>query len=124
MAVFGELVNSTQMRMLCLLIPTSSKDVGWTQVQCLIERGWLKQFESCSELRAFLGKDPLICKFGVVTSYVVRYLEPSNAVNTVLDHSPWAWDAFCCRAEYPLILSLALFKKYITQFNCVLGDSA
>ena len=37
-------------------------DVGLTQVSCAVERGWLKHFESCSELRTCLSEEPLICK--------------------------------------------------------------
>ena len=40
---------------------------GWVEVQRLVERGWLRQFESCSELRAFLGKDRVLRKFGLIT---------------------------------------------------------
>ena len=31
------------------------------------ERGCRRQFESYSKLRAFLGEDPVLCKFGIVT---------------------------------------------------------
>ena len=42
-------------------------DVGWAVAQCLVGRGWLKQFESFSELRLFLGQDPVLCRFGIVS---------------------------------------------------------
>ena len=42
-------------------------DDGWVEVQRLVERGWIRQFESYSELRAFLGKDLVLRKFGLIT---------------------------------------------------------
>ena len=42
-------------------------DDGWVEVQRLVERGWLRQFESYSALRAFLGKDRVLRKFGLIT---------------------------------------------------------
>ena len=42
-------------------------DDGWIEVQRLVERGWIKQFESYSELCAFLGEDPVLSKFGIIT---------------------------------------------------------
>ena len=38
-------------------------DDGWVEVQ----RGWINQFESYCELRAFLDEDPVLSKFGIVT---------------------------------------------------------
>ena len=42
-------------------------DDGWVEVQRLVERGWIKQFESYSELHAFLGEDVTLSKFGIIT---------------------------------------------------------
>ena len=36
-------------------------------VQRLVERGWIKQFESYPELRAFLGEEMVLSRFGNVT---------------------------------------------------------
>ena len=41
-------------------------DDAWDQVQGLVDKGWLLQFNSLDELKAFLGTEPILSKFGLV----------------------------------------------------------
>ena len=38
-------------------------DDGRVEVQRLVERGWIEQFESYSEHRRYLGEDPVLSMF-------------------------------------------------------------
>lgn len=41
-------------------------DDAWAQVQALVNRGWLLEFNTLKELKDFLGTEPVLSKFGLV----------------------------------------------------------
>ena len=43
-----------------------SDDDAWAQVQQLVQKGWLLEFDTWDQLKHFLGADPVLSKFGLV----------------------------------------------------------
>ena len=39
---------------------------AWRQVRRLVDKGWLLEFDTLDQLKAFLGADPILSKFGLV----------------------------------------------------------